>query len=133
MSKEKLRQIIGENIKRRRTALGMSAEELGDLLGLSTASITMIEAGRRGATVHTLHKLTDIFNVTVDEMLKEPTTEGKVKVNENDPLKSKKDRILAHLHGFSLEELEFCCSIIQLFKKFRSPKKDERHIEDETE
>ncbi len=132
MSKEKLRAIIGENIKARRIARGMTTDELAELLDLSTASITMIEAGRRGATIHTLYKLSEIFKTTIDEMFYE-NSNNRLHMSENNPIIAKREKISAYLCDLDEAELDFLYAIVSNFKKLRNKfsKSDENQVYDD--
>lgn len=56
-------------IKELRKAKGISTVQLGKYLGLTNATITNYENGRRNPTPATLIKLADYFNVTVDYLI----------------------------------------------------------------
>ncbi len=65
-----LNLFIGENVRSRRTALGLTQEELGERLGLHRTAIGAIERGRTSPTITTLRliaealgmRLTDLFD-----------------------------------------------------------------------
>lgn len=58
-----------ENIKKLRKLNGMTQWELGERLGISASAVGMYEQGRREPDSKTLLKLSEIFSVSVDEIL----------------------------------------------------------------
>ncbi len=52
-----LRTSIGENLAALRRARGLSAGELARRAGVGKATLSEIEAGKRNATIETLHSL----------------------------------------------------------------------------
>ena len=58
-----------ENIKKLRKLNGMTQWELGEKLGISASAVGMYEQGRREPDSKTLLKLSEIFSVSVDEIL----------------------------------------------------------------
>ena len=69
MTKQMLRKIIGENIKRERTARNLSVEELAGLMGITPAYVGLIERGERGTTVHNISKLSEIFSLSFEKFV----------------------------------------------------------------
>lgn len=60
---------LGEEIRKRREALGMTQSALGNHLGLSRTSITNIEGGRQPLQVHQLYRMAAILRVSVTDLL----------------------------------------------------------------
>jgi transcriptional regulator with XRE-family HTH domain len=58
-----LRTSIGENLAALRRARGLSAGELARRAGVGKATLSEIEAGKRNATIETLHSLTAALGV----------------------------------------------------------------------
>ena len=61
--------IIGERIKKKRIELGLSQEELGDLVGVSKVSICGYEKGTRVPTLETFILLSDELKVNPQYLL----------------------------------------------------------------
>ncbi len=61
---------IGRNIRLLRTQTGMSQEKLGELLELSYQQVQKYEAGRSKITVELLSKLSKIFSIGIEEILR---------------------------------------------------------------
>ena len=66
---------LGSRIKRLREELGISQQRLAALLGVSRSTISQIEIGVRKVSADELLKLSEIFNISVEQLLglrKEP-------------------------------------------------------------
>ena len=83
MTKERLRKLVGNNIRSERVARNMSIDELAEQLALTPGFVGLIERGRRGATAYTLMRLSDVFGVTADVFFLAP--EKKSLHPEEDP------------------------------------------------
>lgn len=62
---------FGDNLKRLRTNKEFTQEYLGKVLCLSRTTISNYEKGKMQPSIETLIKLSEIFNVTVDELIKQ--------------------------------------------------------------
>ena len=60
---------IGEQLRARRHALGLSLRELADRLGVSASLISQIERGRANPSVSTLYAIVAELDVSLDELL----------------------------------------------------------------
>ena len=60
---------INQRIKALRTRTGISQQKLAEMLGVSRPTITQIEAGERKVSSEDLLKLSEIFNVSVDQLV----------------------------------------------------------------
>ncbi|MBQ6707697.1 MAG: helix-turn-helix transcriptional regulator [Clostridia bacterium] len=60
---------VGENIKQYREKLGLSQEELGQKLFVSTQTVSLWEKDQTLPTIENLRRLKEIFNTSVDEIL----------------------------------------------------------------
>lgn len=58
--------IIGSRIKEARIKLGLTQEQLGNLIGVSKVAICGYEQGTRTPTIRALLKLADILNLDID-------------------------------------------------------------------
>ncbi len=120
MTKERLRKIMGENIRKERITRNMSIDELAELLELTSGFVGLIERGRRGATAYTLYKLSDIFNIPVDTLFQKPGTASSLKVEEGkSQTKSKRNKINSLMSDMNEIELDF---VINTIKGVRSIK-----------
>ena len=68
MTKERLRILIGENIRRERKSRGITLGELAELMGLTTGFVGLVERGSRGASPHTLLQLATILDISIDDL-----------------------------------------------------------------
>jgi transcriptional regulator with XRE-family HTH domain len=60
---------INQRIKAFRKDVGLSQQKLAEMLGVSRPTITQIEAGDRKVSSDELVKLSEIFNVSVDQLI----------------------------------------------------------------
>ncbi|WP_141335211.1 helix-turn-helix domain-containing protein [Paenibacillus sp. tmac-D7] len=70
---------------------GLTQEELADLLGISRAALSHYEKNRRKPDFHTLTKLSDFFNVTIDYLIGRPPQWLDNNVNDHIPIHSLKE------------------------------------------
>ena len=64
-----LLEIIADNVRRRRAALGLSQEAFADLCGYHRTYIGAIERGERNITVSTLSALAGTLKIDVVDLL----------------------------------------------------------------
>lgn len=61
---------IGNRIKEHRMKLGMSQRDLAKCLEVSDTAISAIERGSNYPSIETLKKISDMFNISIDYLLK---------------------------------------------------------------
>ncbi|MEK7129009.1 MAG: DNA-binding protein [Candidatus Levybacteria bacterium RIFCSPLOWO2_01_FULL_38_13] len=61
---------LGKNLKRIRTAKGISQGEIGRILGVDKGFVSNIENGKTNPTLATITKLAKAIGVSTDELLK---------------------------------------------------------------
>ena len=67
---------VGENIRIKRKALGLSQEGLGKAIGLKRPSLSNIEKGRQNILLHTFYDIADTLGCDPNTLLPErPTSE----------------------------------------------------------
>ncbi len=118
MTKEKLRVLMGENIRNERTARNMSIDELAEMLELTSGFVGLIERGRRGATAYTLFKLSEIFNISIDNIFARASDRQMRFAEESEPQNAdtRKRKINNLMNGLTNDELEFVISTIKGIK-----------------
>ena len=57
-------------LKVKRLAKGMTQEELGAAIGMTSQTIYYYESGQREPNLETLRKLSEVLECTVDELIK---------------------------------------------------------------
>ena len=57
MDKQTLREVIGLRIKRAREKKGLTIRQLADMSGVPYTNISLIESGKKNATLDTIEKL----------------------------------------------------------------------------
>ena len=89
---------LGERIRERRTACGLSQEKAAELVGVSRQAVTKWERGQAAPSTENLFKLAQVFGTTVDLLLEEGTSEGAESRAEDLGQKKRwKERLLAGL------------------------------------
>lgn len=68
-SKDELLVAIGEQIKILRIARGWTQRQLGDFVGMTSASIYLIEKGSQNSTITTLRRIATALGVSVGTLL----------------------------------------------------------------
>lgn len=61
--------VLDENIRKMRKEKGLTQEQLADIMGVSTASVSKWETGASFPEISILCQLADFFNVSVDFLL----------------------------------------------------------------
>ncbi len=63
---------FGEKLRRLRLRQGLSQDAFAEQLGYSThAIIALLEAGKRNPTIDLVIKLSDMFNLTADQLIRD--------------------------------------------------------------
>lgn len=65
---------IGQKLKDKRTELGLSQEQLAEKLGITRQTIANWEKGKTYPDISSVLKLSDLYGVSLDELLKEDAT-----------------------------------------------------------
>ncbi|MBQ9314288.1 MAG: Fic family protein [Clostridia bacterium] len=65
--------MLGEKIKKYREIRNIKQSEIADLLGVSPATVSKYEAGSLEPSIESIKKLSELFEVSIDELLKENT------------------------------------------------------------
>lgn len=63
--------MLGEKIKSYRENKNMTQNEIADILGVKSATVSKYESGILEPNIESLKKLAELFEVTIDELLKE--------------------------------------------------------------
>jgi len=114
-----LNKVIGKNLRQQRIAHSMSLDELGALIGYTTSYIRMLENGLRGITAVTMVKLSQIFNLTIDELLSNPADSKKsAQKGPAQVDKALRDKIQALSTDLSTAELKFVVECVKCVKDF---------------
>ncbi len=73
INENKLKMIIGNNIKKYRKQKGLTQKELSKLIGVSTPLLGSLESKNiiQGISIYTLYKISKVLNVTIDKFFKD--------------------------------------------------------------
>ena len=127
MSKERLRIIIGENIRTERTARNMSIDELAEMLELTSGFVGLIERGQRGATPSTLFKLADIFGLSIDTFFYNTDSSSLSFAEARDDVQrtiAKRKKVATLISDFTEEELNFVIRMVKSLRDMNHPKSE---------
>lgn len=96
-----LKLTIGNRIREIRTNKSLSQEEVAQKLGVHRPTISQIEHGERDVTAQELVKLSELFNVTLEELteVQKKLSKAENKLNTNDIL------ITFFRHGEALDDI----------------------------
>lgn len=78
-----INKIIGHKISRIRKSKNISQQKLSDYLRVSRPTVTQIEKGERNLTPEEILKLSEFFNISLDELIN-PKSRGEVTLYEED-------------------------------------------------
>ena len=65
-----MNEIVSKNIKKLREAARMSQSQVAEYLNVTQANISQIENGARGVDLDQLERISNIFNVKMEEIIK---------------------------------------------------------------
>ena len=66
--------MLSKNIRKFRRGLDLTQEALGVYLGVTQRTIASYEHGTRKPPIDTLTKLSDVFGVTIDDLIRDTPT-----------------------------------------------------------
>jgi len=112
MTKERLRIIIGENIRNERLSRNISIDELAEMIELTSGFVGLIERGQRGTTPGTLVKLADVFGISIDTLFYRHK-DISLSLAEESKSQAKHRKIKSLTTDFSDIELDFVISTIK--------------------
>ena len=117
MSKQQIRNIMGENIRNERLNCHLSLDELSELLEITPGFLGLIERGNRGVTALNLVKLSEILDVPIDTFYY--SREG-ITLDTRTMLRKK---LLALTANFNDMELNFIIMMAKgLYQMYLAPK-----------
>lgn len=70
-----MKVILGKNLRLRRCAIGLSQASLAERTGLSQTWISRLESGNANPTIETLILLSNVMEISVVDLLREPQPE----------------------------------------------------------
>jgi transcriptional regulator with XRE-family HTH domain len=68
--KRNVRQIFGQNLRRKREILGISQEDLAEKAGLHRTYIGSVERGERNVSIDNMERLAVAVGSTIEQLLK---------------------------------------------------------------
>ena len=111
LEKDRIDEIIGNNIRLERTARRLTRDELANMLEITASHLGLIERGERGATAVTLSMLSNAFGIPIDHLFNSPVSDGQTVFSDVDETNRKK--ILSLLTCLNHHELDFVTHVIK--------------------
>ena len=95
---------LGDNIRKARKSKNITQEKLAEYVDISTVFISQIENGTGKPSLETMSKISNVLQVTIDDLLKNsieyaPTTNC--------------DELLLLLNNMSITEINFVISLVK--------------------
>jgi len=112
LSKEEVRMLIGDNIRKERVNRNISVDQLAKLLDITPGFMGLIERGQRGANPSTLLKLSEIFETTIDTFFY-GRQGSEALVATNDIEETLRKQIASLIFDSNEDELEFIIATIK--------------------
>ena len=110
--------LIGENIRFYRQQHDLSQEELAEKMDTSRQTISSWENGKTYPNIQSLISLSNIFNTSVEDLIKEEVEDMKQSVERNThPLKRNKDREVLNSSTFAAQNRQVHLNIIGQTRK----------------
>lgn len=72
MAERDVQKVFAASVRRERLARGWSGSELARRSGITPATISNIERGRYGSSLHIAAKLAEAFGITIGALADEP-------------------------------------------------------------
>ena len=112
---DNLLQLLGERIKEERKKRGLTQEKLAGLSGVSNNFISYIESGNKNASLKTIKKIADVFQISLSDLFSGMTIAKKSKPDKT----ANKFLYLIQDESSATKEFLFdvCKSIIQERRK----------------
>ena len=83
--------MLGEKLKLYREKYNMTQKEVAEILGVEPGTISKYELGMIEPNIESIKKLAEIFNLTIDELLRDEEKFDITKVNVLDVLREQKE------------------------------------------
>jgi len=119
MTKERLRKIIGENVRRERILRDISMDEFAEMLTLTPGFIGLIERGQRGTTSSTLYKIADIFGASIDSFFEIREDLTMSEADGKNKSMAKRQKISSLIFDFTGEELDYVINSLLNLRSLR--------------
>ena len=68
MNDDKVKQALGNQVRRFREARGITQEKLAELSNVDSRQIQRIETGNTDARITTVYKISEAFNCRIDDL-----------------------------------------------------------------
>lgn len=90
-SQDRLYKLLGDNVKKHRSRLRLTQEQLATKIELTRTSVVNIEQGKQQTPLHLVLALTEIFNVSLEALIPKGSDYQPVEQTSQETLKEIKD------------------------------------------
>lgn len=108
-----IKKVIGLRIRNLREERGWSQEELAHRASISPSHFGRLERGERGATIHSLEKVTNALDITFEELFRFINSE-----NENKDMQTL-NNIICKLSKRSLKDQKIILNLINVLPPWK--------------
>ena len=105
---------VGGRVVALRTQAGLTQEALAEQMGISRSALNLKEHGDRAFSLEEIIQLSDLFDITIDEMIRGVKT-ANVDIHRETGLT---DEAIEVLKGFSVEEQELMAPLCRALSSF---------------
>jgi ribosome-binding protein aMBF1 (putative translation factor) len=70
LDKQEFREVVGDRFRTVRLNLGMTISTVADAIGVDNSNISRFESGTLGMDIHRIVLLTQVYGVSIQEMLR---------------------------------------------------------------
>jgi len=113
VAKRKLNKIIGSNIRRERNARNFTGEKIFKLINVKSDHLSYIEQGRRGASVVTLQKISNCFDIPIDDFFIDKNVLSSDEKAEREKIESTRKEIIKLVADLNEAQLEYVVDVIE--------------------
>jgi len=130
-----IKENLGKTVKKYRLMYDLSIEELAKLLGLSSAFVGLIERGERGVSLKNLVRLSEIFDIDINQLIYDSSLEHKDRklLGFSEPKETEEERKLrslsALLTGLNAKELEYIIENVKSLKRMQGKEVERKAIQ----
>lgn len=102
-------KILSVRIREERIKRNLTIEQLAELINVSPSFLGLVERGGRGLSIEKLCRISEIFNISIDSLLK--------RGDKIPPSRYEKINVL--LHNLDNNELDFVAEMLKLMHKHK--------------
>ena len=111
---------MGNNIRTLRKAAGLTMKQFGGIMGVSESTISLYETGKNEPDISMLKKMSEYFNVSIDELLGHESENNQATKNQQTSIPGLPDETLIQLlSDLTQTETRRVCDFVEGLKASR--------------